>query len=1391
MPPQEAFNGTERFEVRRRLGGGAFGVVYEVFDRQRESTVALKLLRQADSAPLYLFKQEFRNLANLVHQNLVTLYELQADGDQWFFTMELVEGIDFQRYVASQQSPIRADTTTILGLPTADSAPTNLPSEQVPTSILTDTGSSMSSDPTSDIQIFIRSGNNHTGSSSPTVDSLGELISEAPTVDSLSGLIAENPTVDSFSEPISEAPTVDSLEGLSEAPTVHSLEFTSETPTVDSSAFALNRTGMGKKTAPTQVTVTQLAYTFNEARLREGMRQLVAGVNALHEVGKLHRDLKPSNVLVTPEGRVVILDFGLVAELKEYADPGNREIIGTPAYMSPEQAVGNELTPASDMYSIGVMLYEALTGRLVFTGDVYTIIRRKYHEDFLPPKMLVSKIPDDLNTLCCELLNRDPKQRPTAKEVLHRLNRLEVTAASPPPAPSRTRTTRPEDDSGGIPLVGRAHHLKHLQEAFELSRQEPVVATVHGHSGMGKSVLVDCFLGDLKKQAPTPIVLSGRCYEQESVPYKAFDSIVDVLSRRLKHLWGKEHQPEFPTDLPVLAKLFPVLRQLAPIAEASQTIDIPDSQELRRRAFGALRAVLSQLAALAPLVIHIDDLQWGDVDSATLLMELVRPPDPPPMFLIAGYRSEEAETSPFLNIFLPKLQDKTLIAAQVREVRVGELSLDEARKLVQAILGNDPNSADRVEAIIRESAGSPFFVNELARYAQNHSISLVGTGARDTLDAVIRERVSQLPEIARRILEVAAVAGQPVGRLVVKRVAEAGADEQASVILLRSQHLIRVRRAHHMEEIEPYHDRIREAVEHGLDADQLKSHHYRLAVELEAFGHADPETLAVHYRDGGDRPKAAHYALVAAEQAETATAFDRAVRLYRLALELRDETADHRQLLVKLGNALANAGRGAEAAETYLKASDLTSTGLSTETALELRRRAAEQFLNSGHIEKGLTYTDQVLKAVGLRLAPTPRHAMASLILRRIWLMIRGFGFTERTEAEVPPEELIRLDICWSVAAGLVFVDNIRSAEFQTRYLLFALKAGEPFRIARGLNLFTGGSSVTGGRSLARTQKLLAAAISMADRVQHPYTSGMVKVTAGLVAFYNGGWKESIELLDQGEEILRARCTGVTWELNTSRYYALRAMFFLGDLRQLNRESAALVQDARERGDVYALAGLRLRGGYLSYLILDNVEQARLEAEEGIRQWTSQGHHIQHFFYLAAQVEIELYVGNGIKAWDMLAARWKAFSKSLLFRVQTLLIEFHFLRARSGLSAFGQETDIKRQTLYLKQAEADAQRIEKEHMEWCQGIPEVIRAGIAACEGRRDDAIRLLTDAETNFQNANMWLHSTAARYRRGQLLGGSKGKTLMESARVWMNEQEIKSPEHTVDMLIPGIKPR
>ena len=268
------WKGTARYEVLRCIGKGGMGLVYEAFDRERQQRVALKTLLNSSPAALYLFKQEFRTLADVHHRNLVQLYELVlGDDGRVFFTMELVSGTDFLTYV--QRAPANGSTD--------------------------DTTSGPDEEPTRREQ-----------------------------------------WAEGSEQRLRRARRVSDDDAL--------------------------------RTTPADVD-----------RLRPALCQLVEGVRALHAAGKLHRDIKPSNVRVTPEGRVVLLDFGVATELSRVVDENLQEggeMVGTARYMAPEQALNEGPTAACDWYSVGVMLYEALVGSPPFVG---LGVRRAQDEEHARP----------------------------------------------------------------------------------------------------------------------------------------------------------------------------------------------------------------------------------------------------------------------------------------------------------------------------------------------------------------------------------------------------------------------------------------------------------------------------------------------------------------------------------------------------------------------------------------------------------------------------------------------------------------------------------------------------------------------------------------------------------------------------------------------------------------------------------------------------------------------------------------------------------------------------------------------------------------------------------------------------------------------------------------------
>jgi len=1219
--------GGERYTVVRELGAGGMGIVYEAIEKASGARVALKVLQTVDPHTLFGFKNEFRSLAALVHPNLVSLYELVADEDRWFFTMELVDGVDFLTYVRDAR----------------------------------------------DVEAAVA---------------------------------AVEPTFDSL---------------------------------------------------------------VDEQKLRSTLTQLVEGVQALHANGVLHRDLKPPNVLVRGDGRVAVLDFGLAVALDEKLSTSERSS-GTLMYMSPEQLGGDPLGPPSDWYAVGVMLYEALTGRAPFAGAPLAMFFAKAARSIPSPHDLVRGVPDDLSSLCMALLDPEPERRPTGEQVLARL------AAT-------VDTTVPRLDSGARHFrlfVGREDLLERLTAAWStVQRGATATAFVHGRSGAGKSALLEQFLIDAR-QDESVVVFAGRCYEQESVPFKAVDTIVDALTRWLLH--QEDLEGLLPPDIAVLARVFPVLERVERIADAPRdALTVPDPRELRRRAFGALRELLVRIGERVPLVVAIDDLQWGDVDSAELLASLLESPGAPRLLFIAAFRSEYRESSPCLRALTSGLTSPRHVFGVADDIEVEPLDESAATLLAGALLAQRSDAV--AVRIASESGGNPFFIHELARYANEHpEWSTRADAEAFDLERVLWSRVERLPPPARAMLELVAIAGQPVRNPHWRDAIVGTTVDPQTFALLRFERLIRSTGSSADDEVETYHDRIRETVAARLDASRRGAHHRRLALSMESHGDADPETIAVHFAEGGERERAgAHYAR-AARGAERALAFDRAAKLYELSIQhLPDGDGGRRDLFAALGGALANAGRGQRAAQAYERAAELTSDLASR---LDLQRRAASQYCTSGFIDQGRDLFAGVMRGVGLKPTESSPVILAQLIGRRAMLRLRGLRHETRREGEVPPALLRRLDTLWAVSTSLSNVEVVRVAALQSQALLLALKAGEPRRLALALAWEAVLNATSGTTAASRSEELLRVARDLLANDANPHSRGMMSLSAGWVAFLQARFPDALSLCDEAEPIFRDQCTGVWWELTTTRTMIAWALAHCGRTRELAERIGAWEPEGRARGDHFMVTNLLAFPMPFERIIAGDLAAADEHLREALALWPYRGFHIQHVSVLFTQAQLSLYRGDGVAACEAVSKRWPAMVRSLQSQNQQTRVMLRDVRARGALAAAASGIDRQH---HLGRAERDARALAREHAPWAHAFAARIRAGVQLVRGDREGAVQSLRTAVPALEQAGMSLQVAAIRRRLGTLLSGGEGRDLVADGDATMRERSIPDPDAVTRMYAPS----
>ncbi|HTJ44094.1 MAG TPA: AAA family ATPase [Kofleriaceae bacterium] len=1207
------FSGTDRFVVRARLGGGGMGVVFRVHDAQRGNDVALKTLRTRDAASLLRFKNEFRSLTDVSHPNLVSLYELHADGEQWFFTMELIEGADFMQYVGVRRPE----------------APTN-PVER------DDTGDDRTTRVTS---------------------------------------------------PHPDGP--------------------------------------------------QLDVACDLVRLRPALRQLAEGVCALHESGHLHRDIKPSNVLISAIGQVKLLDFGVITELAG-VDRDRGEIVGTPKYMAPEQADAGAVA-ASDWYSVGLILYECLTGVSPFPGDPAFALASKRSHAPRPPGELVGGVPRDLDELCRALLDPDPSKRPSGADVLARLGAI---------GPRRTVLAE-----GTGPVLVRPALIDALHaELAETQRGAGRVVYVHGASGMGKTSLVRQFLEDAR-WLHDAVVLEGRCYERESVPFKAFDAAIDSLGDHLAALPRDEVEALIPRDVLALAQAFPVLRRVEAIAAARRRTNAsPDPQEQRRRAFGALRDLFGRIAERRPLVVFIDDLHWSDLESAQLLEAVLRAPSPPPMLVVASYRTDDAKRNPALGPLLDGAPFES------RRLHVDPLDADEAKTFAAHLLSRAGLGGELAESIAREAGGSPLLIHALAHQARAHPEA---AHASVTLEEVLRARLEGLSSRAQRLLEIVALAGRPLAQGVARAAAEldrAGFDD--SVQALRIASLVRTSGARDDDLIEGYHDRVRETVAAMISPERQRTRYARLATAIETSSAPDPDALATYFHRAGDDVTAATYAVQAAKRAFAALSFDHAARLYQDALAYgAPGPADERALHTAIGESLAAAGRGLAAAEAFAAAAALADG----DAAIELERLAAEQEMRSGHVDAGRRRLAAVLTRLGVRFPGGPRRAILGLLGRRAQLRLRGLEPKTRDPSTITDRDRMRVDACWSASAGLGPIDPPSAGVFATRNVLLSLRLGDPHRVVRALAVEAMFVGSAGGRARKRADQLAGAARRIADEIGDPYGRAFAISAAAFAAFEAGAWAEAHDLTGQGLAMLLDHCAGIDWEVGTMRRFALLSMIYLGRWRELSAMTMPHLRDAEQRGDLYSLTNIRAVILPFVRLLEGDPAGAHDEATRALQGWGRDDFDDQHFMAGTGHVIADLYSDDAPRALAQMHAIEQPMARSTLRYVQVIRGHWSFyLGTASASAAAAGAGDGK---ALLRRASRLAKHLLGEKVPWCEGYGRCVQASVALARGRDADAVPLLRAAIAALDRADMAMMAEAVRYRLGAVLGGDEGAALITAA--------------------------
>lgn len=1089
-------------------------------------------------------------------------------------------------------------------------------------------------------------------------------------------------------------------------------------------------------------------------RLRLAVRQLAGGIIALHASGVIHRDVKPENVLVTGAGRVVLLDFGIAI----HEDRVRAELAGTVAYMAPEQIAGLEATEASDWYAVGVVLYEALTGRLPHAGvPAWATARRRKPMDPRGPG-----VPDDLGSLCMDLLEPDADRRPDERAIAGLLD-LDV------PTERRRASFRSRLQFARDVFVNRQHEITVLHQALaQSSTRGCSIVRIVGESGIGKTALLRRWFAELHGEPRETLVLSGRCYERETLPYRGVDDVVDSLARSLEDAAGRQETIPAPRDAALLGQVFPVLQSLAEFAPpAAAEAARNDPQEARRLAFHALRDLLFGLALRRRLVVHVDDAQWIDPESIALLSFLVAGDQAPRMLL--AFTQRPVETDPLAGL--------VTAAGEETSFTLETLDANESRLLAIELLRGRDDGPALAAAVAATSGGHPLFIHELIMHREPQMQA--GSSLEDALAA----RIARIEPASRRLLEVIAVASAPLRHDVARDAAELDPNEYPWVLSgLRSENLVTFGGLAPEDTAQPYHDRIREFVAGAMGDASRRRTHARLAEKLEVRAPNDFDALAHHFFEGGVPDKTARYARQAAERALEKFAFEHAARFFQLALRVEANPGVRASLQEKLGEASANAGRGVEAADSYLRACELVDAPF----ANELRRRAGEQLFRAGHVARAMVVLKEILSDMGLRVPRSDVAIAASLAttLARLQLRLlrRGLEFDARPDTELAADERLRLDTCWTVATGLGLVHHLRATDFQARSLLLALQVGAEEHVLKSAALLS--VSLSADATLRRiARRLMDGARELAARSPTAENAAWLDLTTGITAMGDWDFQRCVESCARAEAGFKGSRPGVTWEVVSCQAFLLWAMVFQGNLAGAGGQSTELLASARARGDRHAVATLTLSPLHLVGLAKDESERVRADCHGVTSEWPDALAPFQHMCAEYVLSHVDLYEGNPQQARAHVRQAWRMLRRSHLSRVQFQQVDLLGLRARVAVACGAAEPHDRPR--WILQARRDALRLERIGIDAALGLAALVTGAADRLEGRRAQAEAQFDAAAARFEALGMRLHSTLARLARAIADGDDDASARAEAD---VRALGVVRPDRMLRVWIPGV---
>jgi serine/threonine protein kinase/ABC-type transport system substrate-binding protein len=508
--------------------------------------------------------------------------------------------------------------------------------------------------------------------------------------------------------------------------------------------------------------------------------QVAEALEYSHSKEVVHRDIKPENILVardesSPDGtRVRVTDFGLAMVSARSHLTKTGTLVGTIAYLSPEQLMAGDLDGRTDIYSLGIVLYECLVGKPPYIGELQSILYRIAHEIPQSPRALGADISEEFEEIIMRMLEKDSSKRfQRAKEVADALKRHRSKLRDSERMQKLSivhRASMVVQRPMQSPLIGRDKEFTELQRSLNASLQgECQFVVIGGEAGIGKTRLLD-ELENLARAKKIRLLHSRFVEQDQAFPYQGFcEAIQEYFRIKVTTSSGPVDFSDLASDL---VSLFPVLAEMTEFTGGQKLIVTGETKRTQDRTyiFDLLARSFARIGGGKPLIILFEELQNADV-SVEALQYVVRRLAPTPTLVVGTYRTTEVDKHHPLTRMIKSFQGDRRFS----QITLEPLAIHDYRSFLQTLIGSTEMEQSFIDKLYEATEGNPHFTKELVRSLidsgriiknETGSWSLSGETTLSseilppTIQETVEKRIERLPQDWREILSTASVLGK-------------------------------------------------------------------------------------------------------------------------------------------------------------------------------------------------------------------------------------------------------------------------------------------------------------------------------------------------------------------------------------------------------------------------------------------------------------------------------------------------------------------------------------------------------------------------------------------------------------------------------------------------------